>query len=143
LAGVASPVMTVLAGGGVVLRPAADPVQLLLVHRPAYDDWSLPKGKVVEGEAVVAAALREVEEETGLHCELGPELPSTRYRDRRGREKVVRYWVMRPLFGFAAGHHEVDQVRWATPAEAIELLTYDRDRRLLRAVASRLGADWC
>ena len=67
------------------------------MHRPRYDDWSLPKGKADEGESDAACALREVEEETGLTCVLGDELPSTHYRDSKGRDKTVRYWAMEPI----------------------------------------------
>ena len=77
------------AAGGVVVRDG----RVALVHRPRYDDWSLPKGKLDEGESWEEAALREVEEETGLRCELGPEVGRTRYR-ASGRPKVVRYWLM-------------------------------------------------
>ena len=88
---------TVEAAGGVVLRgePGAG-VEVLVVHRPKYDDWSLPKGKLEPGETDEAAAVREVEEETGWRCALGEELPAVRYTDRNGRPKHVRYWHMTP-----------------------------------------------
>jgi 8-oxo-dGTP diphosphatase len=106
--------------------------RILLVHRPKYDDWSLPKGKLDPGERFEEAALREVEEETGLVCELGDELPSTTYADPKGREKLVRYWEMTPVEdrGFEPDH-EVDELRWVTPEEARELLSYDHDRELV------------
>lgn len=119
-------------------------VEALLVHRPAYDDWSLPKGKSEAGETDEAAALREVEEETGLRCSLGREVGSVRYRDRSGRPKVVRYWCMDPGPDGPGGggetgdpsfvpDAEIDALRWCTLDAACELLTYARDRALLRA----------
>ncbi len=104
----------VRAAGGVVWRRRDDgPVEVLLVHRPRYDDWSLPKGKLDPGETEAEAALREVAEETGLACELGPELSTVSYRDRKGRPKTSRYWAMRPLAdeGFTP-NDEVDRLRW-------------------------------
>ena len=90
------------AAGGVVRRRRADGGdEVVLVHRPAYDDWSLPKGKLEDGEREEDAALREVEEETGLQCRLERELATTRYRDARGRRKIVRYWRMRAGEGAA------------------------------------------
>ena len=87
----AFPTGPVRAAGGVVWRRnGAGPVEILLVHRPRYGDWSLPKGKCDKGESDEDCALREVEEETGWRCRLGPELPSTRYRDNKDRSKVVR-----------------------------------------------------
>ena len=124
------------AAGGVVFRAGEDgALEVLLVHRPKYDDWTLPKGKLEPGETHEAAALREVEEETGLACMLGRELPSTSYRDSRDRPKVVRYWAMRPLDGDFSPHREVDEVRWASVEAAKALVTYDRDRDLLDALA--------
>jgi 8-oxo-dGTP diphosphatase len=120
----------VLAAGGVVLRDG----EVAVVHRPKYDDWSLPKGKLDPGEGFEEAALREVEEETGLRCELGRELPSTEYRDAKGRPKLVRYWEMTPLAGEFTPSGEVDELRWLDPAHAEKLLSYDHDRELLRAV---------
>jgi 8-oxo-dGTP pyrophosphatase MutT (NUDIX family) len=85
----------VRAAGGLVTRPATGGgVEVLVVHRPRYDDWSLPKGKAEPGESDEDAALREVEEETGYRCTLGTELPTVHYEDRRGRQKQVRFWRM-------------------------------------------------
>ena len=106
---------------------------MLLVHRAEYDDWSLPKGKLVDGESWEDGALREVEEETGLRCELGEEAGRTRYVDSRGRNKEVRYFLM-TSDGEASAQHEVDEVRWVTPEEADGLLTYARDRGLLSSL---------
>lgn len=123
----------VRAAGGLLWRPGSDgEVEVALVHRPAYDDWSLPKGKVMAGEEDLAAALREVEEETGLRAEPGAELATSRYVDRRGRDKTVRYWAMRPVSGRFRPNREVDELRWLPASEAIALLTYDHDRDLLR-----------
>jgi 8-oxo-dGTP pyrophosphatase MutT (NUDIX family) len=126
---------TVRAAGGLVYRSDGDALEVLLVHRPRYDDWSLPKGKLHDGEDDEAAALREVEEETGLRCELGPELPSSAYRDQKGRPKVVRYWAMRPRGGVFRPHEEVDDVRWLRLPAAEKALSHDRDREILRAFA--------
>ena len=125
----------VKASGGVVWRRAEGGIELALVHRPRYDDWSLPKGKLDPGESWEDAALREVEEEIGLRCRLGHELPPTSYRDNKGRAKVVRYWMMEPLDGEFEPSHEVDEVRWLPPAAADRLLSYDHDRELLREVS--------
>jgi 8-oxo-dGTP diphosphatase len=112
-------------------------LEVLLVHRPRYDDWSFPKGKLEDGETDEQAAVREVEEETGLRCELGRELPSTSYTDSKLRPKTVRYWEMRPVGGEAAPAHEVDEVRWLDVDAAETLLSYDRDVEILRAVEAR------
>lgn len=126
----------VQAAGGVVWRrsPSGD-VEVLLVHRPRYDDWTVPKGKLDSGEDHAAAALREVEEETGLQCHLGPELGSTSYRDRRDRPKQVRYWAMTPTGGRFTPTAEVDEVRWLPLAEARARLSYERDLPVLDALA--------
>ena len=120
----------VKAAGGLVRRDG----RIAVVHRPRYDDWSLPKGKLDPGETWEEAALREVREETGLECTLGAELSSTSYRDRKGRFKVVRYWLMDPVGGEFAPNDEVDELRWLTPAEAAALLTYPRDKELAQEV---------
>jgi 8-oxo-(d)GTP phosphatase len=124
----------VRAAGGVVRRAGPNGEEVLLVHRPRYGDWTLPKGKARPGETDEATALREVEEETGFACALGEELPSSRYRDRHGRAKVVRYWAMRVESGAFEPHGEVDAIRWLRAGEAEALLSYDRDRDVLRAV---------
>jgi 8-oxo-dGTP diphosphatase len=119
---------TVRAAGGVVERGG----DVLVVHRPKYDDWTFPKGKAEEGESDEECALREVLEETGLRCVLEDELASTQYVDAKGRPKRVRWWVMRVLTddGFEV-NEEVDELRWVSPETAAGLLTYARDRVLL------------
>jgi 8-oxo-dGTP diphosphatase len=130
----------VKASGGVVWRRGGDgTIELVLVHRPRYDDWSLPKGKLDPGEAWEAAALREVEEEVGLRCRLGEELPTVQYRDNKGREKVVRYWLMEPEHDGApfTPNDEVDEMRWLAVEQAIALLSYPHDAALVRAALER------
>ena len=128
----------VRAAGGLVWRSAADGgVEIVLVHRSAYDDWAFPKGKLNAGETEAEAALREVEEETGLRCRLGRELGTTAYRDSRGRPKTVRYWEMTPVGGVLAAANEIDDARWIGLAEAPDALTYPRDRELLGKLGAR------
>ena len=121
----------VRAAGGLVVRKLGDALEVLLVHRPEYDDWTLPKGKVEPGESDEECALREVEEETGLRCSLGRELEPTSYTDAKGRPKTVRYWVMGVVAGTLSFDAEVDAARWVTPGEAKELLSYPRDAELI------------
>ncbi len=127
----------VRAAGGVIRRPGkGGREQVALVHRPAYDDWTFPKGKLLPGEEWEHAALRETEEETGYRCRLGSALGSVRYVDRRGRDKVVHYWLMEALDGDFAPTREVDELRWLTLDEALDHLSYDHDRELLRSLAA-------
>ena len=125
----------VRAAGGIVRRLGEDGLEeVLVVHRPAYDDWSFPKGKLEPGEDEVDAAIREVEEETGLRCEIERELAITRYRDGRGRPKTVRYWLMTPTAGELAAANEVDVARFVPLPAARELLTYARDAQVLETL---------
>jgi 8-oxo-dGTP diphosphatase len=126
------------AAGGVVVRDGdgVAGVDVLVVHRPRYDDWTFPKGKAEPDERDEDCALREVEEETGLRCELGPELPSTSYIDAHGRQKRVRYWEMRPVSGELRFEHEVDAAVWLSGDDAARRLSYPRDLRVLRAVSA-------
>jgi 8-oxo-dGTP diphosphatase len=130
----------VKASGGVVWRRGERGVEVVVVHRPRYDDWSLPKGKLDPGEGWEQAALREVEEEVGLRCRLGAELPPVGYTDHKGRAKVVRYWLMEPEGEPAfAPNEEVDEMRWLTAREAAGTLSYPHDGDLVRAAAEQLG----
>jgi 8-oxo-dGTP pyrophosphatase MutT (NUDIX family) len=122
------------AAGGVIVRDADGGVEVAVVHRSRYDDWSLPKGKLMEGESSEEAALREVEEETGFRCELGEELAPAHYRDRKGRRKRVRWWRMRPVSGTFEPNTEVDELRWLEPADAVVLLDYEHDRALVKGL---------
>jgi 8-oxo-dGTP pyrophosphatase MutT (NUDIX family) len=129
----------VLAAGGVVWRRGPDgTVEVVLVHRPRYDDWSLPKGKLDPGETDEQAALREVQEETTLTASLGPELPSTTYLDRSGKHKRVRYWAMTVVAGTPDGCNEVDAAVWLPVDEAVRRLTYTRDVEVLGALAGAI-----
>jgi len=121
----------VKAAGGLVVRGGL----VAVVHRPKYDDWSFPKGKLDPGEGFEEAALREVEEETGLRCRVREELPSVSYRDAKQRPKIVRYWRMEPIEGEFTPNDEVDEMRWLAPDEAARLLSYQRDRELARSIA--------
>jgi len=116
------------AAGGVIVRDGL----ICVAHRPRYDDWSLPKGKLDPGESFEQAALREVEEEVALRCTLGNELPQASYTDQKGRPKVVRWWLMTVVedLGFAP-NEEVDEIRWLKPKAALELLSYEHDRVLI------------
>ena len=130
----------VRAAGGLVWRlSAGGGCEVLLGHRPHHQDWSLPKGKCEPGESDEACALREVEEETGLRCVLGIELPSSQYLDAAGCPKTVRYWSMRPDGGVFASNEEVDEVAWLTPQAAARRLTYAGDRRVLGAFCEQLS----
>jgi 8-oxo-dGTP diphosphatase len=127
----------VRAAGGVVARDHQPGREVVLVHRPKYDDWTLPKGKALPGERDEDCAVREVEEETGLRCELDTELGRASYRDSRGRPKIVRYWLMRPVGGSLQASNEVDDARWLPVAEAEAMLTYEHDREILRELGGR------
>jgi 8-oxo-dGTP diphosphatase len=122
----------VRAAGGVVLRRSpSGTLETVLVHRPAYHDWTFPKGKLLRGETEEEAAVREVEEETGLRCELGREVGTTSYRDQQGRQKTARYWEMTTVEGKLAATNEVDEARWVPVEEAADMLTHGRDRERL------------
>ena len=151
----------VRAGGGAVWRRVPTGAEVVLVHRPAYDDWAFPKGKLEPGETDEQAAVREVREETGLSCRLGTELPSTTYVDGQGRPKLVRYWAMTvirgpsgdaasdvstavsppgtPLAPEPKARREVDKVYWAPLEEARTRLTYPRDVVVLDSLSDLLS----
>ena len=128
----------VRAAGGVVRRRVGGQVQTVLVHRPRYDDWSFPKGKLLDGESFEQAAIREVREETGLECRIDAELPTSHYIDQDGRPKVVRYWSM-DVIGDNDLHPtaEVDEARGLSLTEAREILTHDRDREVLDTLTAQ------
>ena len=129
----------VRAAGCVVYRRAADGLELALVHRPRYDDWSLPKGKLDPGEDWEAAARREVLEEIGHSGPLGEELAPVRYEDRKGRDKVVRYWLMEATEGEFEPNHEVDELVWEPPPAALARLSYPTDRETVERALAVLG----
>jgi 8-oxo-dGTP pyrophosphatase MutT (NUDIX family) len=141
----------VRAAGGVVTIDAGERMIMLVTHRPHYDDWSFPKGKRDDGEDDLTCARREVMEETGISVVIHQELASVDYIDHKGRPKTVRYWHMTPdpqvhpgSQGSSPGsqpqpprfvpNDEVDEVRWLTPAEARQLLSYDHDHALIDEV---------
>jgi 8-oxo-dGTP diphosphatase len=126
------------AGGVVWRRDDGGAPELAVVHRPRYDDWSLPKGKLDPGEDWQEAALREVWEEIGLRCRPGDELPPVFYDDHKGRAKAVRYWMMEPQDGTFTPNDEVDEMRWMDVEAAAALLTYPHDAELVRAAGARL-----
>ena len=159
---------SVRAAGGAVWRRVPTGVEVVLVHRPAYDDWAFAKGKLEPGETDEEAAVREVREETGLPCRLGTELPSTTYIDGQGRPKMVRYWSMTVVRGPVVGgvargvaptvagsfgdspsdaplapepkaRREVDDVRWFSLEDARRRLTYPRDVVVLDALSDLLS----
>lgn len=125
------PAQDIVAAGAVVFRPGRE---VLLVHRPKYDDWSFPKGKLDHGEHPAAAAVREVEEETGLTVRLGPRLPSLHYPVARGM-KTVHYWTGRAVGSTDVSRYhandEVDQVAWVPHDKALRLLSYPHDAEML------------
>ncbi len=125
----------VQAAGGLLVRRQDGQLRIALVHRPIHQDWSYPKGKLEEGETFEKAAQREVFEETGFACRLLRFIGHTEYVDRKGRPKVVAYWVMLAESGSFVPNEEVDELRWVDVVTAGFLLTYDRDRALLAAMS--------
>ncbi|MGB8942208.1 MAG: NUDIX hydrolase [Streptomyces sp.] len=123
----------VLAAGCVLWRRSSSGagVELALVYRPKWADWSHPKGKLKRGEDARDGALREVLEETGMACDLGPELPTAFYIDGQGRPKEVRYWAAEAAGGTFVPNAEVSRLVWLPPVEASELVTRERDAALI------------
>lgn len=125
----------VRAAGAVVWRGGPNGLEILLIHRPRYGDWSFPKGKVKTGESDEEGALRELEEEVGIRGTLGPELARTSYRDGKGRKKTVRYWAVAlpegpdPILGDG-----VDDLRWLPLDEAADTLSWARDKTVLESL---------
>lgn len=131
--------MTVIACGALVWRRTfAGDLELLVAHRPRYDDWSFAKGKLDPGETIEDCARREVVEETGLTVVLGERLPDVTYRDRKNRDKVVHYWAATVLGGAFVANDEVDEIRWVDAATARSLLSYERDVSLIAKLEETL-----
>lgn len=128
----------ILAAGGIIWRPIADSqaVEVLLAHRPRYADWSFPKGKLHKGETLLGAAVREVREETGMSVMVGHRMPAVGYRTSDG-PKEVTYWTMQPTGGRFTPNAEVDRIRWVPMATAVEMLSYDHDRRLAQELVDQ------
>jgi 8-oxo-(d)GTP phosphatase len=126
--------VTIRAAGAALWRPNPETgrIEVAVVYRPRYDDWSLPKGKLDSGETVPAAAYREVLEETGFRPVLGRALPSVHYQVD-GRPKVVDYFCATVADGVFAANDEVDQLRWVSTAQAAEMVRYQHDREVLAA----------
>lgn len=121
------------AAGGVIWRKHESGLQVQLIHRPEYDDWTFPKGKTDPGESLQQTAVREIAEEAGLQVRLGLPLPRVDYRTSAG-PKQVSYWCARVVAGSEDGfvaNREVDTVRWLSVGRAADRLTYDHDRTLL------------
>ena len=137
------PDVDVLAAGTVLWRPGTAGPEVALVHRPRYDDWSLPKGKLDKGEELADCALRETREETGIEARLGARLADVRYAVPEGR-KLVRYWAAQAtpdilsaprVPGTFTPNEETDELRWLSPAAAADLLSYAHDREVLALLA--------
>ena len=134
----------VRAAGGVVWRNGTagngdQAVEVAIIHRPRYDDWSIPKGKLVPGESDLEGAIREIAEETGYRVRVSRPLGEVSYPKKMGGEerlKIVRYWSMYAEGGMFSPTPEVDQLRWVSVAEAMRTVTQERDRDLLREFAS-------
>jgi 8-oxo-dGTP diphosphatase len=119
------------AGGAVYRLGSGGKPEYLLIHRPRYDDWSLPKGKLDRKETFGEAARREVREETGSKAELGLNIGTISYETNAGNQKVVRYWLLEHAGGTFTANREVDSIEWFRRGNAIDMLTYERDRKLL------------
>ena len=124
------------AAGGVVWRSTkAGRIEVLVVHRPHREDWTFPKGKLEQDESFEECALREVLEETGFTCRLEEYVGTTEYIHRKGRPKVVAYWMMSIKRGVFTPNDEVDEVVWLSVPKARRLLTYERDQEILDLLA--------
>jgi 8-oxo-dGTP diphosphatase len=131
----------VLAAGGLVVRQAQNVMEVAVVHRPAREDWSFPKGKVERKETLTDCAVREVLEETGLSCRILSFVGTTEYLDRKSRPKVVAYWAMEVLDGSFRASEEVDELLWIELGRpAVDLLTYERDHELVAGLEQ--SAPW-
>lgn len=127
----------VLAAGGIVHRMENEQVEVACIYREQRGDWTFPKGKLDEGESFEDAALREVLEETGLHCDIERYIGSTNYTHRKGRPKLVAYYLMSVHAGDFEPNDEVDELHWLSVSDARERLTWDRDRDLLDLAATQ------
>ncbi|MEU6084546.1 NUDIX hydrolase [Streptomyces sp. NPDC047108] len=142
-AGGAAPERAVRAAGCVLWRRTprsgrhTEPIEIALVHRPKYDDWSHPKGKLKSGEDPLRGALREVFEETGYDCEPGARLPSAHYV-ANARPKEVLYWAAEATDGAFVPNREVDRIAWLPPSAARLRISHERDRDLVDALLSAL-----
>lgn len=138
LSGAAGDEPPLRAAGCVLWRcSSAGGLEIAVVHRPKYDDWSHPKGKLKRGEPALAGAVREVAEETGMDCRPGIPLP-TAYYLANGRPKEVHYWAAEALGGAFTPNTEVDRLEWLPPTTARTRLTHDRDRTLIDALLDTL-----
>ena len=126
----------ILSAGAVVWRPTADGIEVLLVHRAKYDDWSLPKGKREPGEHVLLTAVREVQEETSVRPVLGPWLRTVAYL-ANGRPKKVEYWSALSREDQAAASHEIDAVAWLPVPRALDRLSYPHDVDVIASLPPR------
>ena len=131
-----TPTETVQGAGGLIVRRRTGQLEVAVVHRPMQQDWSFPKGKLEVGETFEEAAQREVLEETGFSCRLLRFIGHTEYIDRKGRPKVVAYWVMTAEAGSFKANEEVDELQWLGLQAASSLLSYERDRELLAVVGA-------
>jgi ADP-ribose pyrophosphatase YjhB (NUDIX family) len=131
------------AAGGIVMRQDVDAPRVAVVWRELRGDWTFPKGKLAPGETYEGAACREVVEETNFDCRVLRYVGTTEYQHRKGRPKVVAYFLMEVIGGTFTPNEEVDELRWCTVTEAERLLTWDRDRDLLERAAAlkELGGD--
>ncbi len=132
------PEIEVWAAGGAVWRAVGGPVELLLVRRDSHEDWTMPKGKLDEGETLRACALREVEEETGLRCATGDRLSLVTYTDGRDQSKAVVYWMMTVIEGAFVPNGEIDAVGWFDLASARSILSYRRDVVLVDEIETKI-----
>ena len=128
--------LLIRAAGGVLIQVSAAGPCVLMIHRPRYDDWSMPKGKADGDETDEDTARREVEEETGFTCRLVEEIATSHYVDRKGRPKRVRWYRMEPItYKEFQPNDEVDEVRWVPIDEAEGLLSYERERAVLAQIS--------